>query len=145
MTCTLTVLGKAEPKGSLRGFVLRGSRRVVLTDGNPRVRPWMALIRDAAAQWRADQGLADHAIAWPTEPILLDVTVWLPKPKSAPTRRAIQATKKPDVSKIVRAVEDALTGVLYRDDAQITVEIARKDYAARDEQPRTVITVEALS
>lgn len=142
MICTLTILGVAQPKGSLKAYP-RG-RHVVVTDSNPRVRPWMALIRDQAQQWCLEQGLAEHAIAWPTEAICLRVEALLPRPKSAPKRREVPATKKPDVSKIVRAVEDALTGVLYRDDAQITIELARKDYAPRDQQPRTVVTVEAI-
>jgi len=43
---------------------------------------------------------------------------------------------------LVRAVEDALTGVVWRDDAQLVAIDARKWYADR-EAPRTVIDARA--
>lgn len=43
-------------------------------------------------------------------------------------------TKKPDTTKMFRAVEDALTGILWNDDAQIEHQELTKRYADR-EQP----------
>jgi Holliday junction resolvase RusA-like endonuclease len=48
------------------------------------------------------------------------------------------------VLKLARAVEDALTGVLWRDDAQIAIEQLSKHYAERDEPERVRVRVEAL-
>lgn len=56
---------------------------------------------------------------------------------SAPSR----PTTRPDVLKLARAVEDALTGVVWRDDAQITEQVLRKFYG---EPERTVIHVWSL-
>jgi Holliday junction resolvase RusA-like endonuclease len=37
-------------------------------------------------------------------------------------------TVRPDVLKLARAVEDALTGLVWRDDSQIVVELLTKQY-----------------
>jgi crossover junction endodeoxyribonuclease RusA len=50
-----------------------------------------------------------------------------------------------DVSKLVRAVEDAMTGILYNDDAQIISLIAHRRFANDREQPCAIITVSAVS
>ena len=50
-----------------------------------------------------------------------------------------------DISKLVRAVEDAMTGVVYNDDAQIINLIAHRRFANDREQPCAIITVTALS
>ena len=35
---------------------------------------------------------------------------------------------RPDATKLVRAVEDALTGLVWRDDAQVVIQTVRKRY-----------------
>jgi crossover junction endodeoxyribonuclease RusA len=71
-------------------------------------------------------------------PVALDVLLILPRParhyrgrkrELAPDAPA-WPTVKPDALKLCRAVEDALTGIAYRDDAQIVEERIRKVYAA---------------
>jgi Holliday junction resolvase RusA-like endonuclease len=41
-------------------------------------------------------------------------------------------TVKPDLTKLLRAVEDALTGVVWRDDSQIIHQVVNKEYADVD-------------
>ncbi len=50
-------------------------------------------------------------------------------------------TKKPDLDKLARALKDALKGVLYHDDAQVVVLLARKVYAAETAAPCAEVTV----
>jgi len=38
-------------------------------------------------------------------------------------------TSKPDVTKMVRAVEDALKGIAWHDDSQVVQQVNRKRYA----------------
>lgn len=38
-------------------------------------------------------------------------------------------TSKPDLLKLARGVEDALTGIVYEDDAQIVFETMRKQWS----------------
>ena len=37
-------------------------------------------------------------------------------------------TKKPDIDKLARAVNDALTGIIWRDDSQVVLEMLQKKY-----------------
>jgi Endodeoxyribonuclease RusA len=59
---------------------------------------------------------------------------YLPKPSSAPKRRRTWPDRKPDLSKLLRAIEDPMNGVLIADDARI-VEFCRleKVYAGDDD------------
>jgi Holliday junction resolvase RusA-like endonuclease len=49
-------------------------------------------------------------------------------------------TVKPDLTKLIRSTEDALSGILFRDDCQIVETLAKKDYVTRD--PGVEIEVE---
>lgn len=128
MTVAFVVYGTPAAAGSKRAFAHRHTGRVVVTDASARARPWKAQVADAAAHAMDGQDLLDG-------PLLLEVTFWMPRPKghlgargnvrpSAPAAPAV----KPDLLKLARAVEDALTGVAYRDDAQIVTEILQKAY-----------------
>lgn len=59
-----------------------------------------------------------------------------PKP-SAPHHH----TTKPDATKMLRAVEDALTGIAWKDDAQIARQIVTKTYGAK---PGATITISII-
>lgn len=50
-------------------------------------------------------------------------------------------TKKPDVTKLCRSTEDALTGILWVDDAQIAKQVNIKIY---DDEPGVTIEVKRL-
>lgn len=53
----------------------------------------------------------------------------------------ILPSKKPDIDNIVKAVLDALNGVAYRDDTQVTELHVRKQYG---EKPRVEVCIEKL-
>jgi len=82
-------------------------------------------------------------------PLLLELTFWIPRPKghygSGKNAAVVKAgapfapTVKPDLLKLTRAVEDALTGIVYRDDSQITSETLQKAYTTG--QARTEVRV----
>ena len=80
-----------------------------------------------------------------TGPVSVRVMVNLPIPKSWPKwkRKAaaithIMPTSKPDLDNFEKAVLDALTGIVFVDDAQVTDKIATKRYAA---EPSLIVTV----
>lgn len=103
-------------------------------DTNPKLRPW----RDAVV-WNARQ--AADAARWTkaTGPVMLWVTFYMPRPKGhfgsgrhqdrlRPSAPALPITK-PDASKMLRAVEDALTDAgIWRDDSQVVWVRAEKRY-----------------
>lgn len=131
-TVTFRVIGAAQPKGSMRAFVPKGWTRPVLTSTNPRVKGWQQLVAEQAQTVAAD-GLF-------VGPVSLGVAFQLPRPQSLP-KRILHHTKKPDLDKLVRALKDALKGVLYTDDSQVVVIYARKVYAAPAAAPCAVVTI----
>jgi Holliday junction resolvase RusA-like endonuclease len=79
---------------------------------------------------------------------VLEVEVVLPRPLShrrkdgstAPGAPRYPITK-PDATKMLRAVEDAMTGIAWLDDAQIVRQVVTKRYAESDEKPGAKVTV----
>ena len=61
-------------------------------------------------------------------PLSLRVVFWMPRPKSLRRGRAYPAVR-PDATKLLRATEDALTGIAWRDDAQVCEQAVSKRYA----------------
>ena len=52
----------------------------------------------------------------------------LSRPPSVPEHRRIHPTVKPDIDKLVRAINDALTGILFIDDCQVISMAMSKEY-----------------
>lgn len=126
------VVGKPAPAGSKRGFVVGG--RVVLTDASKRTKPWQALVQSAALEAMGDNPPFEG-------PLEVTFAFQTPRPKSHFTpkgalsstgRAKAYPTKAPDLLKLARAVEDALSGVCYQDDSQIVREHLAKTYGPRD-------------
>jgi Holliday junction resolvase RusA-like endonuclease len=121
-TLKIVVRGTPAPQGSKR-FVGRAKcGRGILVESSAKVRPWRQDVRAAALEARGDA----PSIAGPVN---VSMVFTLAKPASAPRRRRTWPAKRPDLSKLVRAVEDGLVeaGVL-RDDAQIVELLAVKAY-----------------
>ncbi len=53
-----------------------------------------------------------------TVPISVNLQFTLPRPKSLP-KKIIHHTKKPDIDNLIKAVLDAMNGIIYKDDSQI--------------------------
>lgn len=134
------VAGKPEPAGSKRAFVLKGGAhagRAIITDANSKSKPWQSMVKFEALAARS-------AISqMPFDgPIQLDATFTVLRPKghygsgknahklkdSAPAF----PTSKPDVLKLTRGIEDAMTGIVYTDDSQIVAEHLFKVYGERE-------------
>ena len=100
-----------------------------LKDGTRnRGKDWRKIIQAAAKQAMGDQPMS-------VGPILLRLTFSLPRPKShlcnawdVRSNAPHYHVSKPDLSKLVRAVEDALTGICWRDDSQIVRHETSKFY-----------------
>jgi crossover junction endodeoxyribonuclease RusA len=90
--------------------------------------------------WRERVALAAHAAAdghiYPTGvPVAVGLEFVLYRPASAPKTKTPPATKKPDIDKMERGILDALTHVLWADDAQVTHVFKFKRVAALEESP----------
>lgn len=124
---TFSVVGVAQPAGSKRAFVHQHTKRVVVTDDARRSRPWKQEVAACAAAAMGE--LAPYA-----GPLSLELEVTVARPRGHYGKRGIlpsapvYPTVRPDLLKLARAVEDALTGIVYRDDSLIVVERLRKSY-----------------
>lgn len=134
------VFGKPISQGSMRSI---GAGRPMI-HSSKKLLPW----REGVA-WIAKQ-------TWECEPILGPVVLHclfkLKRPKchygtggnsmkllaKAPMRHR----QTPDVDKLVRAIEDALTGIVYKDDAQVDEVHATKKWAEVGEQEGVVIIID---
>lgn len=129
------VLGKPATAGSKRVFPFKRkdeSLGVRVTHDNVHFEDWRQQV--------AGQAMAARGNCWFDGPVSLAVWFWFPRPKghygtgrnidklkpSAPEYPAV----KPDLSKLVRALEDSLKGILWRDDAQVIVLSASKMYGS---------------
>ena len=123
-----TVLGRPQQKGSKRALLVKG--KPVITDANAKARPWATRITVAAREAYQGELIRDA--------VEIELRFFFARPKahmgtghnagtvlaSAP-RYMIVA---PDSDKICRTVLDALTGVVFKDDSQITRLLAIKSY-----------------
>lgn len=111
--------GIPAPQGSKRHV---GGGRMI--ESSKKVAPWREDVRNSAELAAAEQG-------WeaPEGPVAVDVTFWLPRPKSHPKTRRTWPTTKPDVDKLLRSTCDALTSAgVIADDARIVDLDAHKRY-----------------
>lgn len=123
------VPGAPAPQGSKR-HVGRG----ILIESSAGVGPWRERVALAAHRH------AERLSAAPGTPIRVRLVFVLPRPKSAPKRSTPPAVKRPDIDKLARACLDALTGIWFHDDAQITELHATKRLADILETPGVWIT-----
>lgn len=120
----LTVYGLPAPQGSKR-HVGRG----IMIESSKNVKPWREAVKYAALELRED---GPHGAALPrpmSGPLYVAMIFTLPKPKSAPKSRTIYPDRKPDLSKLIRSTEDALTDAgVWEDDARVVEVVAAKRY-----------------
>lgn len=145
------VPGKPEPRGSKQAFVLYknratkepvrrpdGSIVVNTTDDNPQSKAWMELVSNHARMaWRTPDGKRKPFM----QEVALEVEMifFLRRPQahfgtgrnagqvkdSAPARPIVT----PDDDKLLRGTRDALSGIVWKDDALIVRSIIEKRYA----------------
>lgn len=128
-----TVDGVAQPKGSARAYTYEraaakggGTGARVEMDGT-RSKTWQRLVNQAS--WLALRSLPLARRQKRLGPLAVELHFWLPQPKKIPAIREHEPSMKPDVDKLVRAALDACTDVVWDDDAQIVLCVARKHYA----------------
>lgn len=111
----LTVRGLPAPQGSKSFKGMSNAGRAILTESSKKVRPWRQDVKAAA------EALRDRTGAPPIDgPVIVRMTFTLPKPKSAPKRRRTYPMRTPDLSKLARSTEDALTDAgIWADDARV--------------------------
>jgi len=153
---TFTVYGQAQPAGSKKAMPIyrngpngrqlvtraNGSPMIAVTDDNPKSRDWKQQVAHAAsAAYRGPLLVC---------PIRFTLLVVRPRPKghfnsrgelNKSGRETPHPITKPDVLKLARAVEDAISGIVWNDDAQIVSEHLTKSWG---EQAKIEVTIEPM-
>lgn len=124
---TVIAFGTPGPQGSKSFTGIRstktGGRAPILVESSKKVRPWREAVADAAtaALYRLP---AAQRLAFPLSgPLRAEMVFTLKPPARIPAERYADGVPYPaaypDTSKLVRSTEDALTGILWKDDAQV--------------------------
>ena len=138
------VPGVPAPGGSKTGFYIPKLKRVVMTPASMKTKPWMALV-SAYAKEAYSGALLTGAIE-----LSIQFRFCRPKGHYGTGKNAgilkVSAPKhhltKPDRTKLLRSTEDALKGVVWRDDSQVVTGPTEKVYCDRD--PGAQITIEEV-
>ena len=128
-----SILGRPQQRGSKTPWIPRRKDGSMVTDGrgrpviatmdsNKNSKEWMNLVRDKASEAMHREEMFD-------EPIVLTVRFFFSRPAShfGSGRNAgrlkpsapIEYAQQPDLSKLLRCIEDGMNAIVYRDDRQI--------------------------
>ena len=119
--------GIPAPQGSKR-YVGRGR----MVESSRKVGPW----RDAVAL------AARAAGCTPIDgPVRIRIAFYMPRTKAMRRKPAPPMIQKPDLDKLVRSTLDALTGIAFHDDSQVTHMVATKRRGDPDENTGALIHV----
>lgn len=138
-TLSFRVFGTPATSGSKHPHAIyRGKKgeprvftgKVVAVEDCKRAKPWRVDV-----QWAARAAMASAGTLTLLEgPLVLHVVFVMPRPKYHYGKRGLKPsapafhTVKPDRCKLERLIEDALTSVVWRDDAQVVAHHAWKIY-----------------
>lgn len=128
MIVRFDVIGTPAPQGS------KTRTKWGMREDNPATKPWRQAVAHEALKALDDP----HAVPFPTGPVVVFADLFFPRPKAhygtgknanilkatAPTWH----TSKPDADKLARALGDAMTGIVFRDDSQVAVWVVCKHY-----------------
>jgi Holliday junction resolvase RusA-like endonuclease len=140
----IRVIGVPQPQGSARAFLNKKTGRAIITSDNKKtLHPWRQMVA-----WQAKEVWGDMVAA--VGPIQLQIRFFFSRPTghyrkdgerlrpAAPADMCV----KPDLDKLVRAVKDSLKDAgVYRNDSQVTVIAAEKEYAESGTAPGAQIVV----
>jgi len=137
-----TVYGKPQPAGSKRVVPAGGKRggRPLVIDAAKHSRPWKQEVAGVAELTMEGRALLAGAL-------VVELRFYMARPRGHYGAHGLRAlapvapTVRPDLLKLARAVEDALTGIVYHDDSQIVVETLLKVY---DQKERVEVLVRPL-
>lgn len=144
---SFTVYGTPAQMGSKKAFYSEKLGRAVITDDNSKQRKqWANAVSAAAADAMDGRELF-------VGPVRLVVRFYFARPQShygtgrnagilkasAPQHHA----QSPDLDKLIRALGDAMTGIVFRDDKQIWLIEARREWTESQERAEVDVYREA--
>jgi Holliday junction resolvase RusA-like endonuclease len=135
-TVRFNVAGTPQQRGSKQAFARKGGGRPLMVDANAKSKPWMATVAAAASEAMNGGDLLEG-------PLMVDVEFRFKRPQSHFHKRKSGTVKRddapmyhastPDADKLMRAIGDSMSGVVYRDDSQLAVVNVVKVYTDSSE------------
>lgn len=139
------VRGTPAPGGSKTAYLNKstapGARQINVTEaGGKRTRLWRKFVSDEARKYMGGRPWEMYPKGMP---LYLNIVFFMQRPKAhfkangelRPERHNGEIhCKMPDLTKLVRSTEDALTGICWQDDAQICMQEFTKMYQTWSEE-----------
>lgn len=138
-----TVYGEPKTSGSKKAFYNPKLKRAIITDDNRKSRDWKEQVASAA-----NEAFGGELLTGALRVVFRFVRVrpgghYNGKGELNKTgRESLGPISRPDVLKLARCAEDAITGIVWRDDAQICDERLIKEWGS---PARVEITIEQVS
>jgi len=133
---SFTVYGRPAPQGSKKAVGRRKNGSTILIEMSQKVKPWREAVKTAALEAYDGPTI--------TDPVVLYVVFTLQAPAKLPKGRTYPTTA-PDLSKLIRSTEDAITDAgIWRDDSLVVVETGQKLYPGQVgalDRPGATITI----
>jgi len=143
------VEGTPRPQGSKRGFVRGG--RVVLVENSKYHKEWRKAVSEAAKEAMNPRS-GEYSIPRLEGPLTMTLQFFFTRPKahfrtgkysdelkdSSPDDH----TQTPDLDKLIRSVDDSLTGIVFEDDSQVISLTSSKQWRdCRGQKPGVLVYV----
>lgn len=145
--------GRPVPQGSKNAKLLRRGGQLVYKNGEPVIVQWDQAA-DRLNPWRKAVWTAARKV-WTggliAGPVRLELVFHMRRPKSHYTTKGLRPaapwyhTSQPDLTKLVRAVEDALTERVWQDDRQVVETQAVKVYASRGQPEGVAVKIRPIA
>lgn len=128
-----SVTGRAEPRGS-KTIGRTKSGMSFIRDDNPRSKDWMRTVANAAKV-----AMAERDAEVTDAPCVLVVTIFRPRPAGHWNKSGLSQSAdafpstKPDLTKCVRGIEDALNEIVWTDDSRVVEQRTKKRFGEHEE------------
>lgn len=133
MKIQFSVHGEASGKGSLISGVGKKTGRVYSHSPKSTIRWEARVAQEAQEAMKGEASLMEG-------PLAVIIRFRLPKPKSA--KKNSLPDKRPDLDKLIRAVLDGMSKIVYKDDGQVTDLSVAKRYG---EKPMAEIWISEMN
>ena len=128
----LIIYGNPAPQGSKRFVGVNKAGRGVIIDANPRTRTWRADVIDAVDRYIENHGSTFEQF---TCAVQVHMVFSLLRPKTVTRKKRPHPSAAPDLGKLARSTEDALTAARVWADDALVVEYTRLAKVYCDEDP----------
>ena len=142
------VRGKPATAGSKRAFHHKVTGKIIVIDMSKRAKPWRAAVKSAALL------ALDGAEMSRGKPLRVEIEFVISRPKShyrtgkyshiMRDKSPVWHLQPPDVDKMSRALMDAMTGVVYKDDCLVVQKLVTKLWTTHYNRMGAYVTVAPL-